>query len=103
MLHGLMLNMQIYEENEDKPEKMLRKTGNEEHENEYNILRKQTTLLAQSKKKTYINDKLSSDISSKNMYTVVNKLLDNNHEQYCPHRTLILHLQMISKHISLRR
>ena len=67
-----------------KAEKMLRKTGNEEHENEYNILRKQTTLLAQSKKKTYINDKLSSDISSKNMYTVVNKLLDNNHEPVLP-------------------
>ena len=67
-----------------KAEKMLRKTGNEEHENEYNILRKQTTLLAQSKKKTYINDKLSSDISSKDMYTVVNKLLDNNHEPVLP-------------------
>ena len=65
-----------------KAERRFRKTGNEEHENEYNKLRNQTTLLAQSKKKSYINDKLSSNNSSKNMYAVVNKSLDNTMNQY---------------------
>ena len=47
---------------------MFRKTGNQADEAEYNRLRTQTTSLAQSKKKSYINDKLSTNISSKNIY-----------------------------------
>ncbi len=70
-----------------KAENMFRKTGNQADEAEYNRLRTQTTSLAQSKKKSYINDKLSTNISSKNLYAIVNNLLDNNQEPALPSST----------------
>jgi len=70
-----------------KAEKHFRKTGSQSDEAEYNKLRTQTTSLAQRKKKSYINDKLTSNISSKNLYAVVNNLLDNNQELALPSST----------------
>lgn len=70
-----------------KAEKKSKKTGNQADEDVYITLRTQTTLLAKTKKKSYISDKLASNTSSKNLYTIVNNLLDNDQEPLLPSST----------------
>ena len=67
-----------------KAEKKFKRTGNLEDKAQYKLLTKQTTSLSQSKKKSYISDKLKSDKSCKNLYNIVNNLLDNHKEVTLP-------------------
>ena len=60
-----------------KAAKKFKRSGTSEDKERYKCLTKQTTALAQSKQKNYIKDKLDTDKSSKNLYTIVNNLLDN--------------------------
>ena len=67
-----------------KAEKKHRQTGQIDDKEEYITLRRQTTALSKTKKESYISDKLKLDKSSKNLYTIVNNLLDNNNESLLP-------------------
>ena len=67
-----------------RAEKKFRKTGSEADEADYKHLRTQTSTLAQEKKKSYVTDKLASDTSSKNLYAIVDNLLDNDKEVLLP-------------------
>ena len=67
-----------------KAEKKYRQTSQIDDKEEYITLRRQTTALSKTKKESYISDKLKSDKSSKNLYTIVNNLLDNNNESLLP-------------------
>ena len=75
-----------------KAEKKFRKTHSLVDEENYTALRTQTTLLAQTKKKSYITNKLASDPSSKNLYAIVDTLLDSNKEALLPSATCDLTL-----------
>lgn len=66
-----------------KAEKQYRKTGLTVHKENFINLRKQTTNLASRKKHSYYSDKLNTG-GSKVMYSVVNKLLDNDQEVVLP-------------------
>ena len=66
-----------------KAEEKYKQTGSNEHKNVYNYLRKETTALASTKKKSYINEKLKTN-NPKELYNVVNQLLDNNEETVLP-------------------
>ena len=66
-----------------KAEKKYKQTGSDEHKNVYNSLRKETTALASTKKKSYIDEKLKTN-NPKELYNVVNQLLDNNEETVLP-------------------
>ena len=65
-------------------ERKFRRSGLEEDKVAYVLLQKQTTALSVSKKKSYITDKLQSNTSSKELYNVVNQLLDNQKEVLLP-------------------
>ena len=67
-----------------RAEKKFRKTGSEADEADYKHLHTQTSTLAQEKKKSYVTDKLASDTSSKNLYAIVDNLLDNDKEVLLP-------------------
>ena len=67
-----------------KAEKNYRRSGSLEDKALYIALTKEATNIAQQKKNTYIKDKLNSDKSSKNLYSIVNNLLDNNKEVCLP-------------------
>ena len=67
-----------------KAEKKYNKSGTQEDHDNYTIIRKETTALAKSKKKSFIVKKLASDKSSKNLYEIVNNMLDSNHEVALP-------------------
>ena len=67
-----------------KAEKKYKKSGSQEDHCTYTNIRNQTTALAKSKKKSYVTIKLASDKSSKNVYTIVNNILDNNQETLLP-------------------
>ena len=60
-----------------KAEKQFRRSRLEVHRENYKNLRKQTTELAYKKKRNYYATKLKSS-GSKEMYSVINQLLDNN-------------------------
>lgn len=70
-----------------RAEKKFRKSGSHADEYAYNTLRTRTTSLAKGKKKSYIGDKLASNPSCKNMYAIVNTLLDNDKEALLPSST----------------
>ena len=67
-----------------KAERKFRRSGHEGDKVAYVLLQKQTTALSVSKKKSYITDKLQSNTSSKEVYNVVNQLLDNQKEVLLP-------------------
>lgn len=67
-----------------KAEKKYTKSGTQEDHDSYTTIRKQTTALSKSKKKSYVTMKLASDKSSKNLYKIVNNILDNNQEVLLP-------------------
>ncbi len=67
-----------------RAEKKFRKAGSETDEADYQHLRTQTSTLAQAKKKSYIGNRLSSDTSCKNLYAIVDNLLDNDKEALLP-------------------
>ena len=67
-----------------KAEKKYKKTGLQCDKELYNTLRKRSTSLAKDKKKTFISNKLASIDSNKNLFSVVNNLLDNSQESILP-------------------
>ncbi len=67
-----------------RAENKLKNTGSQADEEAYKKLRKQSTALAQAKKKSYICNKLSTDTSCKTLYAIVDNLLDNEQEAMLP-------------------
>ena len=67
-----------------RAEKQYRRTGSQADMDNYVSLRKQTTIMSQSKKKEYISNKLTANSSSKMLYSVVNNLLDSGKETILP-------------------
>ena len=69
-----------------KAEKTYSKTKSAEHRAQYHLLRQQTKELALEKKKSFVSAKLEEN-PNKNLYSVVNSLLDNNRETILPTAT----------------
>ena len=68
-------------------EKKYKRTGAVEDKKVYTALRKQTTQSAFDKKKAFVTNKLALGNSCKQLYSVVNRLIDNKKEVVLPKAT----------------
>ena len=67
-----------------KAEKQYKRTGLMVHKENYRNLRKQTTDLSFTKKRKYYADKIDNCPNSKTLFSVINKLLDQNQDVILP-------------------